>query len=58
MRKSKPKLLVRMTVDHDWKVPGKRSWFAFKAGKEYPVTQAQFDDLVPVYAVRITNGNR
>ena len=50
VRKSTPKLVIHMTVDHDWPVPGKRAWIAFKAGREYPVTKAQFDDLVPVYA--------
>jgi len=58
MKRATPKIRILMTVDHDWKVPGKRSWIAFRAGREYPVTQAQHDDLVPAYAVRITNGNR
>ena len=56
VRKSTPKLVVRMLVDHDWPVPGKRAWLSFKAGREYPVTRAQFDDMAGLYEV--INGNR
>jgi len=56
VRKSTPKTRVRMNVDHDWPVPGKRSWIAFKAGKEYPVTQKQADDMAGLYEV--VSGNR
>lgn len=56
MKRATPKLRIRMTVDHDWKVPGRRSWVAFKAGREYAVTQAQFDDMAGMYEV--VNGNR
>lgn len=58
MRRATPKIRVRMIRDHDWRVPGKRAWISFRAGKEYPVTQAQHDALVPNYAVRITDGDR
>lgn len=51
VKKSTPKITIRMTVDHDWKVPRRRAWVSFKAGVEYQVTQAQRDALVPDYAV-------
>lgn len=57
MKRAAPKLRIRMLVDHDWRVPGKPSWIAFRADREYPVTQAQHDAMVPAYAVRV-NGNR
>lgn len=56
VRKSKPKLVVRMTVDHDWPVPGKRAWLSFKSGREYPLTQKQAGDMAGTYEV--VSGNR
>lgn len=56
VRKSTPKLVIRMTVDHDWPVPGKRAWIAFNAGREYAVTKKQADDMAGLYEV--VSGNR
>lgn len=51
VKKSTPKRTVRMLVDHDWKVPNRPAWIAFKAGQEYALTQVQFDGMVGLYEV-------
>ena len=56
VRKSTPKIRALMLVDHDWPVPGKRAWLAFKSGRVYNMTRTQADDMAGLFEE--INGNR
>lgn len=60
VRRAEPKNRIRMLVDHDWPVPGKRAWLSFRAGREYSLTMTQAEQMRGLYEVMPgdRNGNR